>query len=103
MSVRPIPKNAIEIQPGLWAAEVHLNHGGVDRMWYDLHSAEGYCFWNVQQPENYDEDGNLLPLDHRVFAQYAATACSTIDDLNANFVSVPLQPGYENVSDTTSP
>jgi hypothetical protein len=91
MSVRPIPENAVEIQPGLWAAEVHLNYAGVDRMWYDLHSAEGHHFWNVHQPENYDEEGNLLPLEQRVFAQYAATAFSTVEDLNANFVSVSVQ------------
>ena len=48
--------------------------------------------------ENYDEEGNLLPLEQRVFAQYASTACRTIEQLNENYVSVPVQEGYEIVS-----
>ena len=98
MAVRPIPEGSIEIQTGLWAAENHYTVGGNPRMRYDLYSAEGYCFWNVNQPENYDEDGNLLPLEQRVYAQYSRTAYTTIDQLNENYVSVPVQPGYEIVS-----
>lgn len=98
MAIRPIPEGSTEIQTGLWAAENHFIFNGIPQMFYDLYSAEGYCFWEVNQPENYDEDGNLLPLEQRCFAQYARTACRTIDDLNANFVSVPVQDGYEIVS-----
>lgn len=98
MAVKPIPAGSTEIQSGLWASEVHYTFNGVPRMRYDLYSAEGYCFWEVNQPENYDEDGNLLPLEQRCFAQYAATGYRTIDDLNENYVSVPVQDGYEIVS-----
>ena len=97
MSTRPIPEGSIEIQTGLWAAENHYTFNGQPRMCYDLYSSEGYCFWEVNQPENYDEEGNLLPLEQRIFAQYARTSYKTIEDLNVNFVSVPVQPSYEIV------
>lgn len=102
MAVRPIPEGSTEIQTGLWAAEVHYTFNGQPRMCYDLYSAEGYCFWEVNQPENYDEYGELLPLEQRVFAQYAATSYRTIDALNENFISVPVQDGYEIVSAGTN-
>ena len=98
MALRPIPEGSVEIQNGLFAAENHYTFNGQPRMRYDLYSAEGYCFWEIQQPENYDEEGNLLPLEQRVYAQYARTLYTTIDDLNANYVSVPYQEGYEIVS-----
>lgn len=98
MAVRPIPEGSVEIQTGLWAAENHYTFNGQPRMRYDLYSSEGYCFWEVQQPENYDEEGNLLPLEQRVFAQYARTTYTTIDQLNEAYVSVPVQDGYEIVS-----
>lgn len=59
-------------------------------MRYDLYSAEGYCFWDIQQPENYDEGGNLLPLENRCFAQYMRTGYTNFEDLNKNFKSVLL-------------
>lgn len=62
------------------------------------HSSDGYCFWEVNQPENYDEEGDLLPLEQRVFAQYARTTYTTFDELNENYISVPVQDGYEIVS-----
>ena len=98
MAVRPIPEGSVEIQTGLWAHEHHYTFNGQPRMRYWLYSAEGYCFWEVQQPENYDEEGNLLPLEQRVFAQYAATTYTTIEQLNEAYVSVPVQDGYEIVS-----
>lgn len=93
MALRPIPDGAIEIQPGLWAAERHYTVGGQPRMRYELYSAEGYCFWNKQQPENYDEEGNVLPLEQRQYLQFASTGYRTIEDLNANYESVPYQEG----------
>lgn len=95
MAVRPIPEGSTEIQTGLWAYENHYTFNGVDRMNYHLYSAEGYCFWDTLTPENYDEEGNLLPLEKRVFAQYAITPYRTIEELNEVFFSVPVQDGYE--------
>lgn len=97
MSYREIPEGSIEIQTGLWAAENHYTFNGEARMRYDLYSSEGYCFYEVKQPENYDEEGNLKPLEERVYATYARTCYTTIEELNADFISVPYQEGYEVV------
>ena len=98
MALRPIPEGSTEIQTGLWAAVNSFTMSGVSYTFYDLYSAEGYCFWDTLTPENYDEEGNLVPLEQRLFAQYARTSYRAIDDLNANFFSVPVQDGYEIVS-----
>ena len=74
MAVRPIPEGSTEIQTGLWAHLVTFTMSGVTYSNYTIYSAEGYCFWDITQPENYDEEGNLLPLEQRVFAQYTRTA-----------------------------
>jgi hypothetical protein len=102
MAVRPIPEGSTEIQTGLGAAKNHYTFNGQPRMRYDLYSAEGYCFWEVENDENYDEYGELLPLEQRIFAQYARTPYTSIDVLNENFISVPVQDGYEIVSAGTN-
>ena len=98
MAVRPIPEGSVEIQTGLWAAVNSFTVSGVTYSFYDIYSAEGYCFWDIQQPENYDEEGNLLPMEQRVYALYSRTPYTSIEELNANYVSVPVQEGYEIVS-----
>lgn len=93
-----IPKNSVEIQTGLLA---HLNtfiFNGQERHNYRLYSAEGYCFWEVDQPENYDEEGNLLPIENRVFATFAVVPYMAVEDINKKFVSVPIEDWYENVT-----
>ena len=93
-----IPEGSVEIQTGLWAYLITLSFNGEEILKYDIYSAEGYCFWEVQQPENYDEEGNLKPPAERVYARVAYTCFSTIEELNENFVSVPIEEGYEIVS-----
>lgn len=103
MAYREIPAGSVEIQTGLWAYLNSFTVGSTTYSNYWIYSSEGYCFWEVAQPENYDEDGNLLPLEDRVFATYASTAYRTIEDLNAAFISVPYQEGYEVVSAGSKP
>lgn len=98
MAVRPIPEGSIEIQTGLWAHLKSFTVSGTTYAFYNLYSAEGYCFWDDMTPENYDEEGNLLPMEQRLFAQYASTPFTTIEELNQHFFSVPVQDGYEIVS-----
>lgn len=93
-----IPEGSVEIQTGLWAHLITLSFNGEEILKYDIYSADGYCFWNVQQPENYDEDGNLKPPAERIYARVAYTCFSTIEELNANFISAPIEEGYEIVS-----
>ena len=94
--LREIPATAIEIQPGLWANAKTLTLGNMTRVKHDLYSSTGYCFYIISA--NLDEYGNLLPENQRWYAQYAASAYQTIEQINADVVSVPVQPGYEIVS-----
>ena len=95
MQLKSIPIGGAEIQPGLWAAVNVFTMNGVEYSFYDIYSSEGYHFWEVQQPENYNEDGELLPLNQRAFSEYARTAYRTIDELNANFKSVKFEDDNE--------
>lgn len=98
-----IPTGAVEIQIGLYLLETPYTVSGVERIRRELYSADGYCFWERTQPENYvdgDVEGELLPLEQRVFAQYARLSSyyNTVELINADFISVPVQDGYEIVS-----
>lgn len=98
MAYREIPATAVEAQTGLWADLFTVGSGSLSRTAYKLYSAEGYCFYDKTHPNNLDEDGNLKPAEERMYAQYQVTTCSTIEQVNARFVSVPVQDGYEIVS-----
>lgn len=99
MSLRPIPNDAVEIQTGLWASVHSFTASGKTYSFYDIYSSEGYCFWEVQQPENYSERGMLLPLEQREYVTYMRTGYRTIEELNENFESVQYKDGYEIVSE----
>ena len=100
--IREIPEGSVEIQTGLWLYEQQRVVAGTTYTTRKLYSAEGYCFYDIERPENYDEEGNLKPAEERMYAQYAALAVSmsswTYDQLNARYISVPVQDGYEIVS-----
>lgn len=91
-----IPETAVEVQTGLWADLRTITFGNMTRTKYDLYSSEGYCFYEI--PNSLDEDGNLLPEDQRIYYQYMSTTYTTVDEINANIVSVPVQDGYEIAS-----
>lgn len=94
--VRQIPLGSVEIQNGLWAYLHSFTVGGVTRSYYKLYSAEGYCFYYVDQPENYDEDGKLKAPTERVYAQFS-TCVYPFEEINEHYVSVPIEEGYEIV------
>lgn len=93
-----IPEGSIEIQTGLFAYLNSFTVNGVQYSFYDLYSAEGYCFWDVSQPENYYEDGTLKPPIERVYARVTYTCYTTIEELNETFVSVQIEEGFELVN-----
>lgn len=103
VTVRPIPDGSVEIQTGLWAYLNSFTVGGTTYAFYDLYSAEGYCFYDVSNTINQDEEGNLLPPNQITYAQYACTSYTTIEALNAVYVSVPVEEGYEIVSVPSNP
>lgn len=95
MTYREIPADAVEIQTGLWAQEHPITYGGITRMTYYLYAAEGYCFYSLGVPENFDEEGNLKPAEERLYALFQMNANSTIEAINEEIVSVPYVEGYE--------
>lgn len=99
MAVREIPEGSVEIQEGLYLYEYTRTISGTEYTFRELYSAEGYCFYWLSNPENYDEDGNLKPANERIYAQFMYCAISdTLESINADVVSVPIEAGYEIVS-----
>lgn len=97
MGYREIPEGSVEAQTGLWAYLHSFTHNGMTYSNYQIYSTEGHCFWEVNHPENYDEEGNLKSAEQRVYATYCSTVCKTIEEVNERFISVPYQEGYEIV------
>lgn len=96
MTLREIPATAVEVQTGLWAVERTVTMGSMTMTKHDLYSSEGYCFYIPAN--NIDEDGNLLPESERLYYQFMYSAYETIEEINENVVSVPVQEGYEIAS-----
>lgn len=101
MAVREIPEGSIEIQTGLWAHQVFATINGEKYPRYNLYSTEGYCFYDLAD-EYYDEEGNKIPEsevqpNQRIYYQYMILPplYDIVDKLNAQFVSVPVQEGFE--------
>lgn len=94
--LQEIPAGSIEVQTGLWAYWREFTVGNTVYGRYILYSAAGYCFY--LPANNLDEDGNLKPENERVYYQYLASGYRTVEQVNANVVSVPVQDGYEIVS-----
>lgn len=103
MTYKEIPTGAVEVQTGLWWYTYQKVIAGNTYTFGELYSAEGYCFYEINQPENYDEEGNLLPADQLMYAIYMTCAYITADEINAYIVSVPYQEGYEVVNVPTNP
>ena len=61
-----IPSTAFLYKEGLYIDEVPVTAGKLNWVMWHLYSAEGYCFYDLQIPENYDEKGNLKPAYDRV-------------------------------------
>lgn len=97
MALREIPATAVEVQTGLWADARTVSLGSLTRTSYNLYSAEGYCFY-IPANNLHWETGEPLPENERTYYQFMYSAYQTIDEINANIVSVPVQDGYEIAS-----
>ena len=106
--IREIPNGAVEIQTGLYVYDQQKIIGGNTYTFRYLYSSDGYCFYDNEE-EIYDEEGNLIPPEdvlptQRTYSQYCGLAISmsslTYEQLNARFISVPVDPSYEIVSVT---
>ena len=100
-----IQEGWVEIQTGLYLEEQTRTISGRVYTFRYLHSADGYCFYDTAD-EIYDADGNLIPdedvlPEQRMYYQWMALAIQmsawTYEQLNAKFISVPVDDGYEIV------
>ena len=57
--------NKIILKDGLYAIESNL--GTTDMIKWDVYAEEGWCFYDIQAPENYDEYGIYLGEFERVY------------------------------------
>lgn len=87
-----IPNNAKEIQAGLYLLETPFTVSGVEYIRREIYSADGYHFWEREQPENYTDDGELLPVEDRAYSEYAnlSSYYTNTDLINADFISLPV-------------
>ena len=99
-----IPSGAVEIQTGLYLLETPYTVSGIARTRRELYSSDGYCFYD-KNDVYLDEEGNVIPdeevlPEQRIYAQYAILSglYNTVEIINANFISVPVQEGFEIVS-----
>lgn len=93
--LKQIPKNTVQIQPGLcWElysfTVLNKTHQGSK-----LYSREGYCFYDKNE-YYYDEDGVIITDEEmlqkvRIYMQYCTTPETTMQALNERFISVPSE------------
>lgn len=98
MIYREIPEGSVLIQEGLYLYSYTRIIGGREFTFRYLYSAEGYCFYNLGIPENFDDEGNLKPANERLYATYSSCTYTTLEEINTIFISVPYEEGYEVVS-----
>lgn len=96
----------VELQTGLYLEQQTKTIGGREYTFRYLHSSDGYCFYDVTAAV-YDEEGNEIPADQvqphqRLYMQWAGLAIQmsswTYEQLNAKYISVPVDDSYEIVS-----
>ena len=69
--MQKIPETAFLYKEGLYINEYTLSVGKHTWTVWELFAADGYCFYDLQIPENYDDDGNLRPVAERTHYKYS--------------------------------
>ena len=84
----------IEIQEGiLWKP---TRYGSV------VEAKDGYHFYLKGVAENYDENGNLVSEENRVWCTYMSCVWKTVEDVNANIVVGQKPFVYEETETATN-
>lgn len=91
---RNIPNTAILYKEGLYVVETPVILNGVSIVKWELHSADGYHFYDLKQAENYDENGDLLPIENLHYTRYMIMRKDE-QYVTDNIISVPI-PTEEN-------
>ena len=88
---KAIPNGSKMVQEGLFLYEYSKVVSGKTLQFARLYAADGYCFYDKDQPENYDEENNLKPENELTYAQYAVIPYG-ID--TSKFVCVKVKDGF---------
>ena len=68
-----------QAQEGLYAEKHTFVANGIVRTRYNIHSADGYCFYSKDDEEEYP-----------AYSEMAFTPCTSIEEINDTFVSIPV-------------
>lgn len=93
---RIIPEGAFLYKEGLYIVETPLVLNGISITKWELYSADGWCFYDLTQSENYVDGivgGELVPEIDRVYAQYMIMRKDE-EYVTNNIISVPIEDGY---------
>ena len=86
---REIPSTAVEIQTGLWLYSYNKTIGGTEYTFRELYSSEGYCFYDIRDPE-----------EDRGYYQWCSLGMA---DSPNNYVSIPLTEDIIVAGNPTKP
>ena len=91
-----IPENSFLIKEGLYCHEYPMTFGNLSYTVWELFADENWCFYDLQQPENYDEEGNLLPSEKCVHTKYMKMRANQ-EYVDTNIISIPCEHNYNIV------
>lgn len=77
MNIKP---EWIKVQEGLYAEPHTFVVSGKVYTRYNLYSADGYCFYDINEQEEYPS-----------YSDWAFTPYTSIDQINANIKSIPVR------------
>lgn len=93
-----IPEAAFLYKEGLYINEYEASMGSLRWTVWELFAADGYCFYDLQIPENYDEKGNLKPANERMYYTYSIMRKDEQYVTN-NIIPVLYEEGFEIASE----
>lgn len=99
---RVIPSGATLIKEGLYLHERTVKIGTRTIIAWDLYSADGWCFYDLMQAENYVDGiigGELVEEDKRVYSEFATMPKDEGYVIN-NIIPTPI-PEIEKVIERT--
>lgn len=99
---RVIPEGAFLVKEGLYVHERSFLFDGKEHVVWDLYSAEGWCFYDLKQAENYVDGvvgGELVPEGERAYSRFAIMPKDSAY-VSKNIVSVPIPEITETPTET---
>lgn len=91
---RTIPENAFLFKENLYIVETEIVVANRPITKWEVYTPEGYCFYDLDDECNYDEEGNLLPETERMYYQYMITVKNE-ERFRDRIIVVPVQEGFE--------